>query len=267
MISNVVEELLNRAVTGVPPDVLDALKRARKKETNALARGQLDAILENLSLDGPICQDTGMPIFFVEGPDFRGVEKGIHEGVSNASETVPLRPNAVDPLSRENLGNLPIIYFEPGEELKLTVLPKGAGSENMSALFMLKPAQGLEGIREAIIDTVKEKAKNACPPIILGIGIGGTAERAMLLSKLALTGRLDERNGDMTLDQLEQELLKKINKLGIGVMGLGGDTTCLGVRIRKEPCHTASLPLAITIQCWADRRASAVIRGDRVDYS
>jgi fumarate hydratase subunit alpha len=188
--------------------------------------------------------------------------------VKVASKEIPLRPNIVHPISRKNSGDntgagVPVIEFEvlDGKDfIEISVLPKGAGSENMSALRMLNPSEGIVGIKKFVLDTVAAAGSNPCPPTIVGIGIGGTADRAMLLSKRALLRSLDSRNSDAAMAKLEKELLTDVNQLGIGPMGLGGKTTSLGVCVEYSFCHTASLPVAVNIQCWANRKAKARIR-------
>ncbi|MEK6953829.1 MAG: fumarate hydratase, partial [Candidatus Micrarchaeota archaeon] len=189
------------------------------------------------------------------------IEKGIIEGVNKATKSIPLRPNSVDPISRKNIGNHPFINLEFSNDdfIEISVIPKGAGCENMSALFMLRPSDGMEGVRKAILKHVAEKARNACPPIVLGIGMGGTPEEAMKAAKENHLKHLTEKNKDAELAQMELRLLNEINELGVGTMGLGGIRTALAVKITKIPCHTASLPLAINIECWADRRMKARI--------
>jgi fumarate hydratase subunit alpha len=272
-----VVELLLEAETSLPKDVENALKKAYKAEYSDIARTQLKAILDNVALAGkkkvPMCQDTGVPVFFVglgskAKVDIGLVTDAIIEGVKVASKEIPLRPNIVHPLTRKNTGDntglgVPVIEFEvlDGKDyLEITVLPKGAGSENMSALRMLNPSEGIVGIKKFVLDTVAAAGSNPCPPTIVGVGIGGTADRAMLLSKRALLRPLGSSNSDTVMAKLEKELLGDINRLGIGPMGLGGKTTSLGVNVEYCFCHTASLPVAVNIQCWANRKASVRIR-------
>lgn len=261
-VSAAVREAVRRAVCTVPKGVEAAIRRARKKESNPIARLQLDCILENLKVSRgtkPICQDTGLPIFFVRAPFSNDIEAEIYEALSQATEEIPLRPNCVDPLSRKPIGNRPIISWEHGrgDFVEIEFLPKGAGSENMTAFAMLKPSEGTAGLEKFVLQAVLKNAKNACPPIILGIGIGGSSDVAMSFAKKALL-----RGSKGAEPALEKRLLKKINSLGIGPMGLGGNTTCLDVKIEKTFCHTASLPVAINIQCWAHRHSKVRIYGD-----
>lgn len=271
--------LLREAQSQLPPDVAQALERAAKEETSPIALSQLQIILANVraAAEGvvPMCQDTGVPIFFIRGRYDHRLEGAIRRGIVRATEEVPLRPNTVDPLSRHNHGDnlgpgMPMVHFEPADidHMEISVLPKGAGSENWSALRMLNPADGGEGIRRFVIDCVMKAGSRPCPPTIVGIGIGGTADLAMVLAKKALLRPLGSRNGDQALAEMESTLLRQLNSLGIGPMGLGGDTTALGVLAEKASCHTASLPVAVSLNCWAARKAFARAYPDgRVQFS
>ncbi len=266
---NIVVQLLKQAETTLPEDVLSALKSARKRESNPLARIQLDMIHKNADFARekgiPMCQDTGVPIFFFEiGRDAKidfDLEGAIRDGVVRATDEVPLRPSAVHPITRQNSGNIgpgfPDVNYDfvDGKDIRITVAVKGAGSENMSALKMFSPSEA-DDVKRFIVETVKNAGGKPCPPIIVGVGIGGTFDKAARLAKKAAL-----RGLDTVPDKLEQELVDAINSLGIGPMGLGGDTTALKVNIEYAHCHVASLPVAVNIQCWADRRASAVLEG------
>ncbi len=256
---------LQKAETSLPNWVLELIEHAMENETNPVARSHLQFMLENVHIAEetklPLCQDTGLPIFHLDvGRDLRldfDLQNAIAEGVRIATKEIPLRPNVVDPLTRKNTGDntgiiMPDIIMESvdGNCLKITAFPKGAGSENMSLVGMLNPA---DDSFEFILKAVAERAANACPPLFLGIGIGGTFDLAARLAKRALFNMPGS-------SEREIELLKKINALGIGPMGLGGDTTALGVKIEMASCHTASLPVAINFQCWANRSASELIR-------
>ncbi len=284
IIEDVTVELIRRAETLLPQDVITALQRAFETETEDLPRTQLKNILENISLAKeskiPMCQDTGVQIFFVylsknSNLSTKEISDGIYTGVIRATGEVPLRPNTVHPLTRTNPGNntgahMPYINFKSSNNdyLELVVMPKGAGSENMSALKMLTPAQGVTGIKEFILDTLVYAGGKPCPPIILGIGIGGSADISMKLAKEALLRPLDQPNAEPQFAELERELYSTLNEIGIGPMGLGGKTTLLGVSIEYAHCHTASHPVAVNIQCWASRRARARIFPDgRIEYS
>lgn len=272
-IEEAVVALLREAVTYLPDDVVRALTEAEREETGPVARTQLRTILDNINAGGrlavPMCQDTGVHVFFVSGKVHAGMEESIRKGVARATVQIPLRPNAVHPLTRQNSGTnvadgLPYVSFHPtGEEfVEITVMPKGAGSENMSALSMLTPSQGLKGVKNFVLDTVIKAGGKPCPPTIVGVGIGGTADLACSLAKKALLRPLDVENEDTGLAALEEELAEALNLTGIGPMGLGGSTTVLGVRIATAYCHTASLPVAVNLQCWAARRATARIYPD-----
>jgi len=256
--------VLKKAHTTLPLWVVERIEAAFREETNPVARSQMEAILENITIAGeekiPICQDTGLPIFHVEmGRDLKvsfDLKEAIAEGVIQATEEVPLRPNAVDPLTRKNTGDntgpgMPdlILDLVPGDMLRITAFPKGAGSENMGSLSMLNPA---DDPLEFVLGEVANRAGKACPPVFVGVGIGGTFDLAARLAKKALLNMPGSSD-------LELDLLARINELGVGPMGLGGDTTALGVKIETACCHTASLPVAVNLQCWANRSASATI--------
>lgn len=273
-IESAVVELLRKAATELPNDVVCALEMARGDETNALAKSQLDAILENVKLakeqSRPMCQDTGVLTFFIEmGFDFpmQGeIEKAIISAVKKATKTIPLRPNAVEVFSGRNSENntgdgIPIINWSlaKGDRCKIAVFPKGAGSENMSALAMLQPGVGIEGVKKFIVEKVRDMGGKPCPPIIVGVGIGGGADVAMKLAKKSLLRKLGTNNKDENAAAIEIELKEKINALGIGPMGLGGKTTCLDVHVETAHRHPASLPVGLVVQCWADRRAAMTI--------
>jgi fumarate hydratase subunit alpha len=273
LLEEVTVELLRLAATALPRDVVEALRRAEGEETSEIARQQIRTVLANVAsaerLSLPMCQDTGLPVFFVKGRCIPGLEAGIRSGVSRATSEIPLRPNAVHPLTRLNTGDnvgkhVPVIHFEPDDldHTEITVMLKGAGSENMTALAMLTPSQGIKGLKAFVLDTVVRAGGRPCPPTIVGLGIGGTADQALILSKKALLRSLDHDNEDPSLSALEKELTVALNLTGIGPMGLGGRTTVLGVRAELAHCHTASLPVAVTLQCWAARRASARVLED-----
>ncbi|MBU1158232.1 MAG: fumarate hydratase [Candidatus Thermoplasmatota archaeon] len=274
-IQNAVVELLRKTVVRLPSDVEQALNKAYETETDEVPRMQLKAILDNIDLakkgNTPMCQDTGVTIFYVTLPKECkvDVEKGIIEGVRRATKEVPLRPNAVHPITRKNPGDnvgdrMPYINWKVGDKdyIEITVMTKGAGSENMSALAMLTPSAGLKGIKEFAISTLLRAGSNPCPPTIIGMGIGGSSDICMKLAKEALLRPLDQRHADPEIAKLETELYEAINMLGIGPMGLGGKTTMLGLNIEYAYCHTASLPVAINVQCWAGRRGNVRIYPD-----
>lgn len=274
-IQNAVVELLRRTVVKLPSDVQEALERARDAEVDEVPKMQFKAIMENIKLaregNTPMCQDTGVTIFYVTLPRKCeiDVELGIIEGVRRATPEVPLRPNAVHPLTRKNPGDnvgdgMPYINWKVGSNdfIEITVMTKGAGSENMSQLAMLTPSQGVKGIKEFVLSTVLRAGGNPCPPMVLGVGIGGSSDICMKLAKQALLRPLSERHKDPEIAKLETELLEALNMLGIGPMGLGGKTTAIGLNIEYAYCHTASLPVAVNVQCWAARRGTVRIHPD-----
>ncbi len=271
-VTDAVAELCIRANRELPPDVRAALERARAAEPWPTAQRGLDILLDNLALAAekqlPICQDTGMACVFLElGQDVHidgdlnaAVQAGIRAGYARGY----LRCSVVaDPLRRVNTGdNTPgvlSVRLVPGDVCRLTVLPKGFGSENMSRLQMLTPADGAEGVRRFVLDTVRAAGPNPCPPIVVGIGVGGTFDGVAALAKRALLRPLDAANPDPYYAEMERTLLEEINALGIGPQGFGGRTTALGLAIETAPTHVAGLPVAVNISCHATRRASAAL--------
>jgi fumarate hydratase subunit alpha len=255
-----------KAVINLPPDVLRVIRKAAAAETNPVACGEFANILKNVNeaerLGVPMCQDTGVPVIYLtlppDVPLTRDLYDGVAEGVRRATREIPLRPNVVDPLSRHNTGDntgpgMPAIHIQPGEKFTVTVLPKGAGAENVSAITMLLPSHqyGIEGF---IIETMLKAEGRPCPPVILGVGIGSTFDGAAALAKEALLLPVDE------MTSFEQKICTSVNLLGIGPMGLGGDTTALAVKVKMAGCHTASLPVAVNIQCWANRHATVEVK-------
>lgn len=250
-------------------DMKAALGSACQKEESELGRQILDQLQENLTIAGedmiPICQDTGMAVVFLEiGQDVHleggSLEEAVNEGVRRGYVDGFLRKSVVkDPLLRENTkDNTPaVIHYElvPGDKVKITVAPKGFGSENMSRVFMLKPADGIEGVKNAILTAVKDAGPNACPPMVVGVGIGGTFEKCALMAKKALTRPVDEHSAIPYVKEMEEELLDRINRTGIGPGGLGGSTTALAVNINTYPTHIAGLPVAINICCHVNRHS------------
>lgn len=248
-------------------DVNEALCKAKENETWPLAENVLEQLILNSNIakkeDMPICQDTGMACVFVEiGQEVHLVggllQDAINEGVRRGYDEGFLRKSVVkDPINRINTkDNTPaIIYYDivPGDKIKITVAPKGFGSENMSRIKMLKPSDGLQGVKDFIIETVKLAGPNPCPPIVIGVGIGGTFDKAAYLAKKALIRPLNKRNSEKFYSDLEEELLETINKLGIGPQGFGGKTTALGLNIETYPTHIAGLPVAVNINCHATR--------------
>ena len=269
-IADTVATLCIQANTQLPADVKAALDKAEASEPWPLAKTTLGLLQKNLVVaaekDLPICQDTGMACVFVElGQEVHiegDLEKAIDEGVRRGYGEGYLRKSITgDPLKRCNTDdNTPAfitVHLVPGDEVRITVAPKGAGSENMSRLAMLKPADGVQGVKNFILETVRQAGSNPCPPIVLGVGIGGSFDKCAYLAKKALLRPLDEPNADPYYANLERELLEEINAMGIGPQGFGGKTTCLGVSIEKAATHVASLPVAVNMSCHVTRRASA----------
>ncbi len=272
-ITQTVRKLFIEANTALNPDVISALRRALKKEESPIGRQALEKILENARIarrtEMPICQDTGLAVLFVEiGQDVHvtggDLREAVREGVRQAYADGYLRKSLCDPLTRANTGdNTPaVIHVDmvPGDRLKIIAMPKGGGSENMSAARMLTPAAGIEGIKKFVLETVEAAGANPCPPIIVGVGIGGSLEQACLLAKKALLRPVGKKNKtDQRLSRMESELLEKINALGIGPAGLGGRVTALAVSAEMMPCHIASLPVAVNLQCHVARHKEVII--------
>lgn len=270
-ISSAAENLVT-ACSSVTPSCIRAMTAALEKESNQNAKTAISMLLSNAALAKEnglaVCQDTGMAVFFVRlGQDVH-VEGGlltdaINEGVRIGYGKNGYRASVLDPITRKNTkDNTPsIVHIElvDGDDLQITFLPKGFGSENMSRLFMLKPSQGIEGVKDCIVQVVKEAGANPCPPVIVGVGIGGTAEKAMEVAKEQLLREVGEPSEDATLADMERQVLERINALGIGAQGFGGDTTALAVHIGKFPTHIAALPVAINVQCNAMRKSSVTL--------
>jgi len=280
LINDVTVNILRRAETTLPSDVKEALVRAYECETSEIAKVQLKAMLENVKLademQRPLCQDTGIPLFYVSlgsgNANPHEIESGIREGVKEATETIPLRPNVVNAITREggagneaNIGDrIPNINYKIADinGLEIIAFPKGGGSENVSAFTMLSPKPEKEAVKEIkkfVLDAVLNAAGKPCPPTIIGVGIGGSADMAMSVAKAALLRPVGVRHKDARIARIEEELLEAVNNTGIGPMGLGGKTTALDVHIETADTHITSLPVAINFQCWAARKASAKI--------
>ena len=272
-ITETVERLCIQANNHLPQDVKEAICRCRREEDWETAQGVLDRIIENFEIadeqEVPICQDTGMACVFLEiGQDVHitggDLAAAVDEGVRRGYEKGYLRKSVVkDPIRRGNTGdNTPaMLYTEivPGEQIKVTVGPKGFGSENMSAIRMFKPSAGLQGIKDFILETVETAGPNPCPPMVVGVGIGGTFDKAALLAKKALMRPVDSENPDPYYAEQEKEMLDKINRLGIGPQGFGGKTTAIGVNIETLPTHIAGMPCAVNINCHVTRHKTEVI--------
>lgn len=271
-IAETVSRLCIEANTHLPGDMKRRIQDCRECETWPVAREILDQIVENYEIADaqyvPICQDTGMACVFLEiGQEVYvngSIEEAVHEGVREGYKKGYLRKSVVrDPLDRVNTGdNTPaMIYYDmvPGDRIKITVAPKGFGSENMSQIKMLRPSDGVEGVKDFVLKVVSDAGPNPCPPIVVGVGVGGTFDKAALLAKKALMRSVDERNPEEFYASLEQELLEKINALGIGPQGFGGRTTALAVNIEKMPTHIAGLPVAVNINCHVTRHKMEVL--------
>jgi len=271
-ITKVMRDLCIDANYNLGEDVLSALDQAIEEEESPEAREVLKELIENATIARQekvaICQDCGLAVVFLEiGQDlhFTGgdLKEAINEGVRRGYDEGYLRKSSCHPITRKNTDdNTPaIIHVQivPGDKMKIIFAPKGGGAENMSRVTMLTPAAGIEGVKDFVVNRIKESGSNPCPPTIVGIGIGGTFERSAILAKKAILREMGERNPDPELANIEQDILKRINKLGIGPMGYGGTTTSLEVFLEMEPCHIASLPLAVNVQCHAARHKEAVI--------
>ena len=271
-IADAVARLCGEACLYLPEDVRQAFIKAKAEEASPVGQEVLARLLENADIAAeekmPICQDTGLAIIFLDiGQDVHLVggdlTEAVNQGVKQGYQDYYLRKSSCSVLERVNTGdNTPAIIYPrivPGDQVHLWVVPKGGGSENMSKVFLLTPAVGLGGIKKAVIDTVEAAGPNPCPPIILGVAVGGTFENAALRAKRSLLRDLDSVNPDPQAAELEEELLEEVNKLGIGPAGLGGSTTCLKVFVDLAPSHIASLPVAVNLQCHAARHKEAVL--------
>ena len=273
LISENIRDMCIEANHFLSKDMDSALKKAEKEETSDLGKKILNQLQQNLEIAAkeqiPICQDTGMAVIFMEiGQDVHfengNLEDSVNEGVRRGYEEGFLRKSVVkDPIFRENTkDNTPaVIHYSivPGDKVKITFAPKGFGSENMSRIFMLKPADGIEGVKKAIVNAVFNAGPNACPPMVIGVGIGGDFEKAAIMAKKALTRSVEERSEIPYVRELEEEMLNEINKLGIGPGGLGGEKTALAVNINTFPTHIAGLPVAVNICCHVNRHAVRIL--------
>ena len=269
-----IEEAILRASIRIPRDVEDALARAALKEDTEVARSQFKAILEDIQVARderrPICQDTGIVSFYVTaGYDFPhtpGIVRQLGRSLVKSTNEIPLRPNTTHPLSGVNPGDntgphMPMVdvMFVEGDSLLIDVLPKGGGSENQSFLWMLTPAEGIKGFRKRLVDHIQKAGGKPCPPLVLGIGIGSPADLALRLAKRALARPLGRHHGEKLIADLEEAVLNDLNDLGVGPLGLGGRTTVLDVHVEYTYRHPASYPVALAVQCWADRRARVIV--------
>ena len=274
--------LLKLAVVKLPSDIKEALNRAYKEETSEAGRVQFEAILKDIELaekdNTPLCQDTGIIIFYVKaGSKVKGleaIEAALQNATRRATKEIPLRPNAVDPFTQKNSGDntgqhIPYINWEitDSDYVEITAFPKGGGSENVCTIGMITPGEGVNGLKKFVIDAVIKAGAMPCPPTIVGVAAGGGSDISIKLAKASLLRPLNEPNPNPDLDKLEKELYEAANSTGIGPMGLGGKFTVLGVRIDYAHRHPASYPVAVAFQCWAARRSTARIHSDgTVEY-
>jgi len=282
LVEDMAVNLLRLAVVELPADIKEALQRAYKEETSEAGRVQLEAILKNIGLaereNTPMCQDTGIIIFYVkagvEADGLDRIETALINATRRGTREIPLRPNTVDPFTQKNTGDntghyIPFINWEltQGDAIEITAFPKGGGSENVCTLGMITPGEGVKGLKKFVIDAVIKAGAMPCPPTILGVAAGGGADIAMKLAKAALLRPINQPNSNPELASLERELYEAANSTGIGPMGLGGKFTVLGVNVDYAHRHPASFPVAVAFQCWAARRATARVHSNgRVEY-
>jgi len=273
-VTKIVSQLFQEACHELPDDVLTALKQAREAEESPAGREALDRILENAETSNkertPLCQDTGAAVVLLElgqevhitgGDLYTAVDEGVRQGYSEGylRKSMVNQPYSARVNTKDNTPAIIYTDIVPGDKLKITAMPKGGGAENMSRLAMLSPAHGRQGVIDFVVNAVDEAGSNPCPPIILGVGIGGTVEKTVMLAKRALIRKVGKPNPDAEVAQLEKEILQRINNLGIGPMGYGGRTTALAVHVEVFPSHIASMPVAVNIQCHSARHKEATI--------
>ena len=273
-VTKIVASMFEHSCHYLPEDVLAALKKAGEKEESPVSRDVLDRILENVEIAGkeqiPLCQDTGLSIVWLElgqevhitgGDLYAAVNEGVRQGYANGylRKSVVTQPFSARVNTKDNTPADIWTEVVPGNKLKITVMPKGGGSENMSRLTVLSPSQGRQGIIDFVVNRVDESGSNPCPPVIVGVGIGGTTEKTMMLAKKALLRKVGEPSPDPEIAELEKEILRRINNLGIGAMGYGGTVTALAVHAETFPCHIASMPVAVNMQCWCSRHEEAIL--------
>ncbi|MCD6390796.1 MAG: fumarate hydratase [Dehalococcoidia bacterium] len=273
-VTNTVARLFERSCHYLPTDVIIALKQARQREKSPVCRSVLDRILENVEIAGkeqiPLCQDTGAAVVMLElgqevhvvgGDLYAAVNEGVRQGYSQGylRKSIVNQPCFARMNTRDNTPAMIHTDIVSGDRLKISVLPKGGGSENCSRLAVLPPAKGRQGVIDFVVNLVDEVGGNPCPPVIIGVGIGGTTDKTMLIAKKALLRKVSESNPDPEVADLEREILERVNNLGIGAMGYGGTITALAVHVEAFPCHIASMPVAVNLQCWCARREEAVL--------
>ena len=273
-ITKTVARLFQEACYYLPEDVLDSLKQAREAEESPAGREVLDRILENADVSAkgelPLCQDTGTAVVFLElgqevhitgGDLYPAINEGVRQGCNEGylRQSMVHHPFSARINTQDNTPAIIYTNIVPGDRLKISVMPKGGGAENTSRLAMLSPTQGRQGIIDFVVNTVDEAGSNPCPPVIIGVGIGGTAEKTLMLAKKALLRKVGQPHPDDEVAELEKEILQRVNKLGIGPMGYGGRITALAVHAEVSPAHIASLPAAVNLQCWCARHREAII--------
>jgi len=273
-VTNTVARLFEQSCHYLPPDVIIALKQAREKEKSPVCRDVLDRILENVEIAGkeqiPLCQDTGVAVVMLElgqevhitqGDLYTAVNEGVRQGYDKGylRKSIVSQPCFARVNTTDNTPAMIHTDIVPGDRLKINVLPKGGGSENCSRLTVLTPADGRQGVIDFVVNLVDEVGSNPCPPVIIGVGIGGTTDKAMFIAKRALLRKVGEPSPDPEISDLEREILGRVNNLGIGAMGYGGTVTALAVHVETFPCHIASMPVAVNLQCWCARREEAIL--------
>lgn len=273
-VTETVARLFEHSCHYLPADALAALQKARREEESLVCRDVYDRMLENAEIAGrekiPLCQDTGVAVVMLElgqevhitgGDLYTAVNEGVRRGYAGGylRKSMVSRPFSARTNTKDNTPAVIHTDVVPGDKLRINVLPKGGGSENMSRLTVLSPSQGRQGIIDFVVNRVEESGSNPCPPVIVGVGIGGTTDRTMMLAKKALLRRVGELNADPEIAELEQDILKRVNGLGIGAMGYGGTITALAVHAEVFPAHIASLPVAVNMQCWCARHEEATL--------
>ena len=273
-VTETVARLFEHSCHYLPQDVLAALKKAREEEESPVCRDVYDRMLQNAEIAGkeqiPLCQDTGFSVVWLElgqevhvtgGDLYTAVNEGVRRGYDRGylRKSVVHKPFSARVNTKDNTPADIYIDIVPGENLKIVVMPKGGGSENMSRLTVLTPAKGRQGIVDYVVNRVDESGSNPCPPVIVGVGIGGTTEKTMMLAKKALLRQVGQPNPDPEVAELERDILERVNRLGIGAMGYGGKITALAVHAEVFPCHIASLPVAVNLQCWCARHEEAIL--------
>ena len=273
-ITETISNLFQEACVYLPEDVLSAIKQARENEESPVARDVLDRILENTKIASedktPLCQDTGTAVVLLElgqevhitgGDLYTAVNEGVRQGYDKGylRKSMVNQPYSARVNTKDNTPAIIYTDIVPGDKLRIIAMPKGGGAENMARLAMLRPAQGRQGVIDFVVNAVDEAGSNPCPPVIVGVGIGGTAEKSVMLAKRALLRKVGEPNPDAEFAELEKEILQRVNNLGIGPQGFGGRTTALAVHVEAFPCHIASMPVAVNLQCHSARHKEATL--------